>query len=553
MKNKALVALLTVILSLSFVFAGCGQKEEVKKAASKNEVATKSEDTKEVENKEKVLVFARGGDSVSLDPSNATDGESYYASRLITETLVAYEDDTTDTIPALATEWKTIDESGLVWQFNLREGVKFHDGTDFNAEAVKINFDRWMFEDNEYRNEGENFEYWGYMFGGYPGIVKEVRVVSNYVVEIELNSPSAPFISNLAMPSFGMMSPTAMKKYGKDIFKNPVGTGPYMFKEWQKDDKVVVVKNKDYWESEPIIDKIVFRAIPDNSARLMELQNGTIDIMTGVSPDDAAIVEEDSNLDLYLRPSMNVGYLAMNMMKKPFDDVRVRKAFNYAVDKQGIIDAFYAGLGEIAKNPIPPSMWGFNDDIENYEYNPEKAKELLAEAGYPDGFKTTLWAMPVARPYMPQPKEIATALQQQLAAIGVEAEIVTMDWATYLEKGQNGEHDAYLIGWTGDNGDPDNFMYVLLDKDNATIGSSGNYSFYKSDELHELLIAAQKESDHQKRDELYKKAQVIVHDDAPWVPLVHSTPPIAARKSVKNYIPHATGGEILFHKMDITD
>lgn len=551
MKNKALVAILTIILSLSFVFTGCGQKqEEVKKIASENEVVTKGE---EAENKEKVLVFARGGDSVSLDPANATDGESYYASRLITETLVAYEDDNTDIIAGLATEWKTTDEAGLVWGFNLREGVKFHDGTDFNAEAVKINFDRWMFEDNEYRNEGENFEYWGYMFGGYPGIVKEVRVVSDYVVEIELNSPSAPFISNLAMPSFGIMSPTAMKKYGKDIFKNPVGTGPYMFKEWQKDDKVVVVKNKDYWESEPIIDKIVFRAIPDNSARLMELQNGTIDIMTGVSPDDAAIVEADSNLDLYLRPSMNVGYLAMNMMKKPFDDVRVRRAFNYAVDKQGIIDAFYAGLAETAKNPIPPSLWGFNDDIEPYEYNPEKAKELLAEAGYPDGFKTTLWAMPVARPYMPQPKEIATALQQQLGAIGVEAEIVTMDWATYLEKGQNGEHDSYLLGWTGDNGDPDNFIYVLLDKDNATMGSAGNVSFYESDELHEILIAAQKESDHQKRDELYKKAQVIIHDDAPWVPLVHSTPPIAARKSVKNYIPHSTGGEILFHKMDITD
>ncbi len=557
MKKKLMALVLVLVLVVAFSLTGCSTKTEPVDAKpadtdAKTEEGT-TDATKPEEAKEKILVFARSADSVSLDPANATDGDSFYVARTILDTLVDYEVDNTNIIEGLATSWKTINDEKTIWEFSLREGVKFHDGTDFNAEAVKINFDRWMFEDNELRFPGENFEYWGYMFGGYPGIVKEVRVVDELTVQIELNSPSSPFINNLAMPCFGIMSPAAFEKYGGDIFKNPVGTGPFKFVEWIKDAKIVLEKNENYWGEGPFLDKMIFRSIPDNSARLLELQSGTIDMMIGVSPDDAQIVTDDPNLDLYLRPSMNVGYLAMNMMKEPFDNVKVRRALNYAVDKQSIIDAFYAGLAETAKNPMPPSLWGYNDDVEEYEYNPEKAKELLAEAGYPDGFETTLWAMPVARPYMPQPKEIATALQQQFAAVGVKAEIVTMDWATYLEKGEKGEHDTYLLGWTGDNGDPDNFIYVLLDKDNANIGSAGNVAFYKSDELHDILVAAQQEPIQAERAKMYKEAQVIIHNDAPWVPLVHSTPPIAARKAVKNYVPHPTGGESTFWQVDIED
>ncbi|BEP28048.1 ABC transporter substrate-binding protein [Helicovermis profundi] len=553
MKKRFYVLLLILVMIVSFGLTGCSSPATEKTEAPSDDAAktTETTDTAPAPAKEKVLIFARSGDSVSLDPSNATDGESFYVARNVLDTLVDYAEDSTAIIPALATSWETKNEEGTIWEFHLRKGVKFHDGTDFNADAVVFNFDRWMNEDNEYRFDGENFEYWGYMFGGYPGIVKSVTAVDENTVDVELNTPNAPFISNLAMPSFAISSPTAIKKYKGDIFKNPVGTGPFKFVEWLKDDKIVLEKNENYWGEGPKLDKLIFRSIPDNSARLLELQAGTIDMMTGVSPDDAQIIKDDPNLQLYLRPSMNVGYLAMNMMKKPFDDVRVRQALNYAVDKDSIIKAFYGGLAEPAKNPIPPSLWGYNDDITAYEYNPEKAKALLAEAGYPDGFKTTLWAMPVARPYMPQPKEIATALQQQFAAIGVDAEIVTMDWATYLAKGENGEHDTYLLGWTGDNGDPDNFMYVLLDKDNANVGSAGNVAFYKSEAVHKLLIEAQQESDQAKRAELYKQAQVIIHNDAPWVPLVHSTPPIAAKKSVKNYVPHPTGGESIFWKVDI--
>ncbi|GAW91597.1 ABC transporter substrate-binding protein [Calderihabitans maritimus] len=530
---KKIAWIVVVMLVLSLVLAGCGTSE---KSAVNNESGDKQSEA----SAEKVFVFGRGGDSVGLDPANVTDGESIYVTQQIYDTLVKYDKESTKVVPGLAEEWE-VSKDGLEWTFKLRKGVKFHDGTPFNAEAVKFNFDRWMDENNPYHHG--DFEYYMYMFGGFPGIISSVEVVDEYTVKIALEKPLAPFIQNLAMPAFAIASPEAIKKYGEDYFKHPVGTGPFKFVEWKKDDRIVLVKNEEYWGPEPKLDKVIFRTIPDNTARLMELEAGTIDAMIGVNPDDAARIKENPDLQLLLRPSMNVGYLAMNTEKTPFDNVLVRRAINHAINKEALIEAFYAGFAKPAKNPMPPSLWGYNDDIEDYEYDPAKAKALLAEAGYPDGFETTLWAMPVARPYMPQPMEIAQAIQQDLAAVGIKAEIVTYDWATYLEKGEKGEHDLYLLGWTGDNGDPDNFLYVLLDKNNAVKGAASNVAFYKNDKVHDLLVEAQMEMDQSKRAELYEEAQVYIHEDAPWVPLVHSTPVLAARKNVTGWVPHATGSE----------
>jgi len=233
----------------------------------------------------------------------------------------------------------------------------------------------------------------------------------------------------------------------------------------------------------------------------------------------------------------------MNFAKEPFDDIRVRKAFAHAINKEEIINAFYAGLAEPAKNPMPPSLWGYNDEVEDYEYNPEKAKELLAEAGYPDGFEFDLWYMPVPRPYMPKGKLIGQAIQSYLKDINVNGKLITYDWSTYLAKiveSEENEAETYLQGWTGDNGDPDNFLYALWDKNT----SNNNY---KSEELHEVLVEAQQITDRDKRIELYKEAQEIIHEDIPAIWLVHSTPPIAAKTSVNNYIPSPTTGETLTH------
>ena len=273
-----------------------------------------------------------------------------------------------------------------------------------------------------------------------------------------------------------------------------------------------------------------------------DLKSGTVDLIDGVNPSDLETIKGDSNLQAIERPSMNVGYLGFNVKKKPFDNAKVRQALSHAVDKQSIIDAFYSGLAKTAKNPLPDSVEGYNDEIQDYEFDLDKAKALLEEAGYPDGFEMELWAMPVPRPYIPEGMKIAEAIQANFEKIGVKAEIKTVDWATYLDKAADGEFPAYMLGWTGDNGDPDNFIYTLLDKD--SIGSN-NYSYYANDELHDILIEAQTIVDQGKRNELYKKAQEIIHEDAPWIPLVHSTPLLAASADLTGLVPHPTGSDIL--------
>ena len=286
----------------------------------------------------------------------------------------------------------------------------------------------------------------------------------------------------------------------------------------------------------------MFRAIPDNSARLNALNAGEIDLADGVNPADGASVEGNADLQLFERPSMNVGYLGLTTTRPPFDKVEVRQAINHAIDKQAIVDAFFEGRAEVAKNPMPPVISGYNDDIAGYDYDPAKAKELLAKAGLADGFDMELWAMPVPRPYMPDGQKVAEVIQKNLSEVGINAEIVSFEWATYLEKARNGEADAFMLGWTGDNGDADNFLYVLLDQDN--IGSN-NYTYYSNDELHDILIEAQSEIDEDKRNELYAQAQEIIFADAPWVPLAHSTPLLAGKADLVKFLPHPTGSDKL--------
>lgn len=535
--KKGLTIFLLVALVFSLSLTGCGGTEETAAPPENNEQPAPP--------KEEVLVFGRGGDSVSLDPANVTDGESLNVTTNIYDTLIDYAEGTTDLVPGLALSWES-SEDGLVWTFNLRQGVKFHDGTDFNADAVVFNFNRWM--DPEHPNHQGDFPYYGYMFGGYKGdeghVIKEVVAKDANTVEFHLNFPQGPFLSNLAMSPFAIASPTAIEKYGDKFGENPVGTGPFVFESWTRNDKVVLTKNPDYYQAGyPLLDKLVFKSIPDNSARFIALQSGEIDMMDGVNPDDVTLAEANSNLEVWLRPSMNVGYLAFNTEKEPFDNPKVRQALNMAVNKQGLIDAFYNSLAEPAKNPMPPSIWGYNDAIQDYKYDLDAAKDLLAEAGYPNGFETELWYMPVPRPYMPQGKKIAEAIQSDFEKIGVKTNLRTEEWATYLDLTGKGEHTMALLGWTGDNGDPDNFLYVLLDKDNAKLPDAGNIAFYKNDELHELLIGAQRSSDIAERTKLYEDAQVIIHEDAPWIPLVHSTPPIVGKKNIEGYVPHPTGSD----------
>ncbi|WP_216831596.1 ABC transporter substrate-binding protein [Alkalihalobacterium elongatum] len=545
MKKKSLLFMLILLLSLATFLAACSSNET--QAPNESE-GDDQEATEEAPAGDQVLIFARGGDSVSLDYASITDGESSRVTKQIYETLLEFDADSFEVGPGLATEW-SVENDGLLYTFKLREGVKFHDGTDFNAEAVKLNFERWADKSHEYNfaDEGYTYSVYGTQFGGFKGdeghVIEEINVLGDHEIEFVLNKPLGSFIQNMGMSYFAITSPAAFEEHGSTINENPVGTGPFKFVSWTRDDSIVLEKNEDYWmEGYPKLDRVIFRVIPDNSARLTALRAGEVDIMDGLNPDDVVTIEGDSELQVFERATNNIGYLGFHVEKEPFNNKLVRQAVNHAINKEDLIFALYGGMAQPAKNAVPPGYLGYNDEIQEYEFNLDRAKELLAEAGYPDGFEFDLWTMPVARPYMPDPQRAAEAIQAELAKINVKANIVTHEWATYLEKTEAGEQDMFMLGWSGVNGDPDYFLSNLLSS-HAIPG--GNRTFYANEEVTALLDQAKTTYDEDVRADLYMKAQALIHEDAPMVPLVHSVPTLAGGANVKNYVPHPSTSEAL--------
>ncbi len=527
--KRLFILTLTLAALAMLVLVGCGPREAAEEPEAEAEGPQQGG----------VLVFARSGDSVGLDPARETDGESFYGSTQIFDNLVEFVPGTTETQPALAERWD-ISNDGLEFTFYLREGVEFHDGTPFNAEAVKFSFDRQFVEDHPYYDLGP-WKYWGYM--DMSSIVDRIEVIDDATVKFYLKKVEAPFLANLAMDFAAIVSPTAVEEYGAEFPSNPVGTGPFKFVGWVKDDSITLDANEDYWGDGPYLDRLIIRVIPDATARYLALKNAEVDVIDFPSAEDLELMDDDENIELIQQPGLNVGYIAMNNDKPPFDDPRVRQAMNYAINREEIIEGVYGSAGQVAKNPIPPTMWSYNDDIDPYPYDPERARELLAEAGFPDGFSTDLWAMPVARPYNPNARRIAEIVQAQLVDVGVDIEIVSYDWGTYLDRTDSGEHSMAMLGWTGDNGDPDNFLFVLLSIPAAEV-PAGNIAFWKNVEFNDLVVEAKETFDRERRTELYRQAQVVFHDDAPWVPLAHSVVTVPVRNNVENFVIYPTGKRV---------
>ena len=491
-----------------------------------------------------VLVFGRGADSVGLDPALENDGESFKVCDNIYETLVSYSPTSTAIKPQLAHSW-SVSENRLNWTFHLRTDVVFHDGSPFNSAAMLFSLGRQFFKDHPYHKVEGSYKYWKDM--GMNDIIAHMAAPDDSTFVIDLKTPNASFLANLAMNFCAAISPKARQKYGNDYFKNPVGTGPFRFIEWRQDERIILARNEAYWGSKPQIRQLIFKPVQEAAVRFLELQTGAVHGIDNVNPEFFDEIRTNPELQLLTQPGMNVGYLAMNMDRPPFDQLAVRLAINHAINKQSLVDNFYQGLALAAKNPLPPNLWGYNDAITPYAYDPAKARQLLTQAGFPDGFETELWAMPVPRPYMPQPNKIAQAIQADLDKIGIKAKIVQWEWGTYLDKVFNGEHPMALLGWTGDNGDPDNFLYVLLDK-NAAVKPAQNIAFYRSDELHDILVQARQLSNQDERSQLYFQAQEIIHRDAPWVPLVHATQTAAFRRQIQGFTLHPTGNK-WFHSV----
>ena len=475
------------------------------------------------------LVFGRGGDASTIDPGHATDGESFRASTQVYDNLVQFKYGTTQIQPALATSWD-VSKDGLTYVFHLRHGVFFHPTkffkkrVEFTADDVVFSLKRQFDKKNPFYKIGGAYEYWSAM--DMDNIVKDVIKVDKYTVKITLKKREAPFIANMAMDFASILSKDfaySLLKKGKasDLNRLAVGTGPFYLIKWIKDDRMIFGANENYWGGKPYVKTLIMKVIPNNSVRAAELKTGSIQIMDFPNPEEVASLAKNPKIKLIRQEGLNVGYLAMNTQKKPFTDVRVRRAINYAINRPAIVKAIYAGLGKVAKNPIPPTMWSYNDNVKDYSYDPAKAKELLKEAGYPNGFKTNIWAMPVPRPYNPNGRKVAEAMQSDLAKVGIQAKIVSYDWGTYLQKTKMGEHDMCLLGWTGDNGDPDNFLFTLLSKAAANKPAS-NVAFWKNDKFNSLVEKAKITTSIKERTKLYEEAQVVFKKQAPWVTIANS-------------------------------
>jgi peptide/nickel transport system substrate-binding protein len=487
------------------------------------------------------LVFARGGDSVTLDPANASEGESVKVVMNLFEGLVEYQENGTEVQPCLATSWETSDD-GLTWRFQLRKGVRFHDGTPLTSKAVVFSFRRQMEVDHPF-HQGE-FIYWADMFGD----VAFVEAEGEYAVVFRLKRPYAPFLSNMAMFTACIVSPAAFLKWGPEAFRHPVGTGPFRFRRWVLGQNIVLERNTDYWRELARLPRLVFTVVGDGTVRQLQAENGSVDLVDQPNPPDLDRAQRHPRLEVVRAVGMNVAYLAMNTLKAPFKDVLVRRAIAHAIDREELARVLYYGAAEAARGMLPPSLWGSNPNSAPPAYDPVAARGLLVKAGFPEGFESELWFMDNPRPYMPQPKAVAEYLGGKLRAVGIRVRLQEFEWATYLHKLQNGEHPMALIGWSGDNGDPDNFLYVLLDKKNARLGSASNYSFYRGEEVHRRLLRAAQVADQATRAQLYREVDVILDREVPVLPLVHTEQLLVKRQAVQDLILHPTG-MIFFRKV----
>lgn len=485
------------------------------------------------------IVVGLQAEPTALDAAQLSDYNSSRAAMGLYDSLLHFKDGSTELEPWLAERW-TISNDGLVYTFQLRRGVKFHDGTPFNAEAVVFSVLRQTDKTHPYYKTG-TFAYAEFTFGR----VKKVEATGRYTVRFTLKQRYAPFLANLAIHAGSIVSPAAVKKYGKNFAKNPVGTGPFRFVQWRPGIEVVLERNREYWNRNrvPQVRRVIFRPVVEDQTRLVQLESGELDFIVNIPPDDLPRLRSGGKFRVQDQAGMHIWYLVMNNQTKPFNDRRVRQAVNYAINRKAIVDGILKGTGVTAENYIPPVLWSYNKSVRGYPYDPEKAKQLLAEAGYRDGLSVTFW-VPQSGSGMQQPVTMAQAIQADLAKVGIKANLQTFEWGSYLDKvfvpDAKKLPELHEMSWIGDNGDPDNFLYVLLS--GAQWPPNGfNESFYKNPDVDRLLVQAQQVTDLQRRTELYTRAQELIMRDAPWVPMDHETQIVAMKPAITNFIIHPTG------------
>jgi len=502
------------------------------------------------------LVFGASNDPRILDPALASDGESLRVSEQIFETLVTTAPGTTDIVPQLAREW-TASEDGLEWTFELQQGVTFHDDEPFNAEAVCFNFDRWYnFTGPLQLNSGAY--YWRVIFGGFAendpdgdapetSLYESCEAVDEDTAVLRLTAPSAAFLSGLVLAPFSIASPKALTDYDADSAsldadgnpvpqgtfgtEHPIGTGPFVFDSWIRNDRLVLTRNDDYWGEPALLDELIFRPIPDNAARLQALQTGEIDGYDLVDPQDVATIASDSELQLIERPSFNVGYVAFTQTFAPLDNPDVRRAIAHALNRQAVIDNVYGDSGEVPLEFMPPSVQGWTEDVTVYEYDPEEAMALLEGSGLELPIAIDFWyPSDVSRPYMPDPQRIAEAFASDLEQVGFDVNLQSAPWTPdYLDVTLSGGAAVHLLGQTGDFGDPETFVGTFFRTNSPQWG-------FDDPELRQALEDALRITDIDERTAAYEEINRTIMDALPGVPFAHSTSNLAFRSNVAGFV-----------------
>jgi peptide/nickel transport system substrate-binding protein len=542
-RSQKLVLLLLVALTFALVAASCGGDDD-----EGGEGGT--------------LVFAGAADPVVIDGALVSDGESIRVITQIFETLVGLKPGTTEVEPVLAESYEVNDDA-TVFTFNIRDGVKFHDGTDLDAAAVCFNFNRWYNFKGPLQSASASY-YWQAFFGGYknnesedlsPSLFKSCTTPDPMTAVITLTKPSASMLAALTQQAFSIASPKALQEFNADAgtldeetgfrptgtfgTEHPIGTGPFQFESWTREDRLVLRRFDDYWGEKAKLEEVIIRPIADNAARLQALQNDEIQGYDLVEPQDVPTIEGDDSLKILERPAFNVAYVTINQAMEPMDDIRVRQAVAHGLDREAVVDNFYGGRAVVAKEFMPPEVVGYADDVKEYPFDPERSKQLLRDAGLTLPVKIDFWyPSDVSRPYMPDPKRNFEGFRRSLEQSGFDVTPHTAPWDPdylgRLDEGKAGHLN--LIGWTGDFADADNFIGVFFQSFSPQFG-------FRNQEIFDILDRAEAEADPDERERLYQEANRMIMEFLPGVPYAHSEPALGFRADVQGYVPSPTTNE----------
>lgn len=488
----------------------------------------------------KLLTYALGNDVSNMDPALITDIESALVASQVYEGLVRFKVDSTEVEPALAESYESTTD-GLSWTFKLRKGIQFQDGTPLNADAVIFSIMRQWDSKHPYHVPGK-MRYAKFMFGDpvttESELLRDIIAPDDHTIIFTLARPHTPFLKNLALTPASIVSPAAVKTYNRDFNTTMVGTGPFRIKSYRRDEAVSLQKSDSYWGDPAKLDEVRFRILRDANVRMNSIRKGESDVISGVEPTAVDLLKQEKNVQVLSEPSMNLGYLALNNKHAPLDNPKVRLALAYAIDRSYIVDSLFAGSSVEAKTIVPPGMLGHDQSRPGFPYDPAKAKALLDEAGYPNGFTVTFLTHDRPRIYNPVGVKLAERIQQDLSKINVTAKIEQMEFSSFLDRMKSHDFQIANGGWVSDNGDPDNFIYELA-------GREDNELQYDNPAATAVMRKAAMESDEQRRAELYYQAETMLAENPPFIAINHAKQTLAVRDRVENLKLHPTGVTIL--------